>query len=107
MAGSEGEAETGRPIPRPSNKRLDASSRGERGTSLESEERGVVGEELEAADLTDEPDECVSPSVSSSVVSIATAGSGSEAAMENLSGCGRNLGADANTGEEIVGSGGD
>ena len=41
-----GEAEEERPIPRPSYNFLDASSRGERGISLEdAEDRGVVGEE--------------------------------------------------------------
>lgn len=67
---SEGVAETGLPIPKPSNNFLEASSRGERGVSLDEEDRGVVGEE----DLTDEPEEWVSASVSSSVVSMATAG---------------------------------
>lgn len=70
-------AETGRLIPSPSYNRLEASSRGERGISLDDEERGVVGEELDAVDLTEEPDDWVSPSVSSSVVvSMETKGRG-------------------------------
>ena len=46
-------ADLGLPIPKPSYNFFDASSRGERGISLEDEERGVVGEEPEllAADL--------------------------------------------------------
>lgn len=73
-----GVAETGRPRPRPSKSLLLASSRGERGVSLEDEERGVVGDEFDAADLTDDPEDCVSPSVSSSVLSMVTAGRGCE-----------------------------
>lgn len=73
--GSDGVADTGRLIPSPSKSFLEASSRGERGISWEDVERGVVGEDLEAIDLTDDPEECVS-SVSSSVESIATVGRG-------------------------------
>src|SRR6266540_476052 len=88
---SEGVAETGRLIPRPSKSFLDASSRGERGMSLEEVERGVVGEDLEAIELTDEPEEWVSPSVSSSVVSIVKVGRGWETAGLKRRGWGRNL----------------
>jgi hypothetical protein len=48
-------AGAGRPIPSPSYNFLDASSRGERDISLEEEERGVVGDELDSADF-DEPE---------------------------------------------------
>jgi len=54
---SEGVVETGRPMPSPSYNFLEASSRGERGISLEDDERGVVGDELDAVDLTDDPEE--------------------------------------------------
>jgi hypothetical protein len=63
-------------MPSPSNNRLEASSRGERGISFEDGDWGVVGEELEAVDLTEDPEE----SLSSSAVSIATAGKGWETA---------------------------
>lgn len=69
---SEGVDETGRPMPSPSYSLLEASSRGERGISLDDEERGVVGED----DFPEEPDDWVSPSVSSSVLSMVTAGKG-------------------------------
>jgi hypothetical protein len=45
----------GLPIPSPSYNFLDASSRGERDISLEEEERGVVGDEVDPADF-DEPE---------------------------------------------------
>jgi hypothetical protein len=70
---------------------LEASSRGERGISFEEEERGVVGEELDAPDFTDEPEDWVSPSVSSSALSIATVGKDCEAAVLKRRGWGRNL----------------
>jgi len=75
-------AETGLPIPKPSYNFLDASSRGERGISLDEEDRGVVGED----DLTEESEEWVSASVSSSVVSMVTAGMGWETAALKRSG---------------------
>lgn len=87
---SDGVADTGRLIPSPSKSFLDASSRGERGISWEAVERGVVGEDLEAMDLTDDPEEWVS-SVSSSVVSIVTVGNGWETAGLKRRGCGLNL----------------
>lgn len=54
---SEGVAETGRPMPSPSYNLFEASSRGERGISFEDDERGVVGDEFDAADLTDDPED--------------------------------------------------
>jgi len=54
---SEGVAETGRPMPSPSYNFFEASSRGERGISLEDDERGVVGDELDAADFTEDPED--------------------------------------------------
>ena len=80
-------------MPSPSYSFLAASSRGERGMSLEEEERGVVGDELEA-DLDDEVDSASSPSppsAPSEEVSIATAGNGWDAAMLNRRGTGRVL----------------
>lgn len=71
-------AGTGLPIPSPSYNFLAASSRGERGMSLEEDERGVVGDEVDA-DLDDEVDSASSPSPTSAPsaeVSIATAGNG-------------------------------
>jgi hypothetical protein len=41
-------------MPSPSYNFFEASSRGERGISLEDEERGVVGDEL---DLTEDPED--------------------------------------------------
>lgn len=61
-------------MPSPSYNFFEASSRGDKGVSLEEEERGVVGEEFDPADL-DELEEYPS-SLSASDVSIATAGSG-------------------------------
>jgi hypothetical protein len=55
---------------------LDASSRGEREVSLDEDERGVVGEEWEAAELEEEP----SSMSLLSEVSIVTAGMGAAAA---------------------------
>lgn len=74
-------------MPRPSKSFLDASSRGERGISLdEADERGVVGEEWV---LPEEQDESASPS--SSVSTTVTAGRGWETAELKRKGCGRNL----------------
>jgi len=86
-------------MPNPSYSLLEASSRGERGISLEDEERGVVGEELDAADLTEEPEDWVSPSLSSAVVSMETVGKGWETAALKRRGCGLNLGPDAEIGD--------
>jgi hypothetical protein len=58
---------------------------------LEVAERGVVADELEAMDLSEEEEECVSPSVSSSVVSIATVDKDWEATELKRSGCGLDL----------------
>lgn len=70
-------------MPRPSYSFLDASSRGERGVSLDEDDLGVVGEELDATELEEEP--------SSEDVSIVTAGMCWAAAELNRRGCGRNL----------------
>jgi hypothetical protein len=60
-------------MPRPSYNFLDASSRGERDVSLDEEDLGVVGEELDAT----EPEEELPSSLSLlSEVSIVTAGIG-------------------------------
>ena len=84
--------DTGRPIPSPSYNLLEASSRGESNISWEVEERGVVvGEELEAIDFSEEPDECVSASASSSIVLIATVGKGWDTMELKRSGCGRDF----------------
>jgi hypothetical protein len=63
---------------------------------LEVEERGVVGD---ATDFSEEPDESVSPSVSSSVVSMATVGKGCDTEELKRSGCGRDLSPLRETGE--------
>jgi len=57
---------------------------------LEDEERGVVGDELDAADFTEEPED--SPSVSSSALSIATVGKGCDTRGLKRRGWGLNLG---------------
>lgn len=75
-------------MPKPSYSLLEASSRGDRGVSLEDDEWGVVGLELDP-DL-EELDESPS-SLSPSVVSIATAGIGWDATTLNRRGCGRAL----------------
>ena len=77
------EAETGRPIPRPSYNFLDASSRGERDDPLEEEDLGVSGEE----ELTEEAS---SLSVLSEV-SMVTAGRGWVVAPLKRNGWGLNL----------------
>jgi hypothetical protein len=73
-------------MPRPSYSFLDASSRGERGVSLDEEDLGVVGEELDAMELEEEPSSLLSEDVS-----IETAGMCWAAAGLNRRGCGRNL----------------
>ena len=78
-------------MPSPSYNLLEASSRGESGISLEAAERGVVAEELDVIDLSEESEECVSPSVSSSTVSMATVGKEWETAELKRSGCGLDL----------------
>jgi hypothetical protein len=69
-------------MPSPSYNFLEASSRGERGISLEDEERGVVGEELDVDLDEPEPVEYASSlsvaSAPSGEVSMATLGSGWE-----------------------------
>lgn len=58
-------------------------------------------------DLTEEPEECVSPSVSSSVESTATVGKGCDTAALKRSGCGLNFGAVVEIGDEVAVSGGE
>lgn len=60
----------GRPMPRPSYSFLVASSRGDKGESLEEDECEVVGDESETPDLADEPvDDASSTSCSPSLMS--------------------------------------
>ncbi len=83
-------AERGLPIPRPSYNFLLASSRGERGISLEEDEWGLVGDELEPPDLEELVE---SASSSPSLVSMVTAGNGCDTAGLKRRGWGRALGA--------------
>ena len=82
--------DTGRPIPSPSYNLLEASSRGESDVSLED---GVVGEELERTEFSEEPEES---SLSSSMV---TCGKSCDTAELKRSGCGRDLTPLRETGE--------
>jgi hypothetical protein len=84
-------ADAGLPIPRPSYNFLEASSRGERGISLEEEEWGVVGEDPDLEELVDE----LSSLSLVSEVSMVTLGRGCWATTLKRSGCGRNLAAAA------------
>jgi hypothetical protein len=87
-------------MPRPSYNFFVASSRGERGMSLDEDDLGVVGEELDAAELEDEPSSLLSDDVS-----IVTAGRCWAANGLNLRGCGRNragIGADCCSGGGVT-----
>lgn len=68
-------AEAGLPIPNPSYNFFEASSRGERGISLEEDEWGVVGDEWDPVDLYELVDELSSLSLLSEV-SMVTLGRG-------------------------------